>query len=152
MYSLTTPPGPIPTTIQARRQSRPLKQFTIFEPPPIRKFDPNFNADTETYEGSQNFSRAYRFKTARAGPLTVTFEPRYQTCSGTSCIPPRTAHQCARQHRVAAPRRAIPRGLYRSEARRGARRPNPQSGISAPFSLWHSASGSRRFSRPACSR
>ncbi len=42
MYSLTTPPGPIPTTITTDN-SPAVDKFTIFEPPPIRKFDPNFN-------------------------------------------------------------------------------------------------------------
>src|ERR1700677_3884147 len=54
MYSLSTPPGPIPTTIKTI-DSPAVARFTIFEPPPIRKFDPNFNAETETYEGSQTF-------------------------------------------------------------------------------------------------
>jgi thiol:disulfide interchange protein DsbD len=90
LYSLTTPPGPIPTTIKAV-DSPAVARFTIFEPPPVRKFDPNFNADTETYEGAQTFyARVTLAKDATAGPLTVTLEPRYQTCSGTSCIPPRT--------------------------------------------------------------
>src|ERR1700744_2121006 len=90
MYSLTTPPGPIPTTIQIRN-SPAVDKFTILEPPPIRKFDPNFNADTETYEGSQLFfARIQLKKDLKPGPISITFEPRYQTCSGTSCIPPRT--------------------------------------------------------------
>src|ERR1700744_6475656 len=55
MYSLTTPPGPIPTTIEADPDGAAgvIDKFTIFEPPPVRRFDPNFNADTETYEGTQ---------------------------------------------------------------------------------------------------
>src|SRR5438067_2350556 len=42
MYSLTTPPGPIPTTIELDNgagASTVVDRFTIFEPPPIRKFD-----------------------------------------------------------------------------------------------------------------
>jgi thiol:disulfide interchange protein DsbD len=90
MYSLTTPPGPIPTTIQLRN-SPAVDKFTILQPPPIRKFDPNFNADTETYEGSQLFFARIELKRdLKPGPVSITFEPRYQTCSGTSCIPPRT--------------------------------------------------------------
>jgi thiol:disulfide interchange protein len=90
MYSLTTPPGPIPTTIEPDN-SPAIDKFTIFEPPPIRKFDPNFNADTETYEGHQTFlARIQLKKDLQPGPVTITFVPRYQTCSGTSCIPPRT--------------------------------------------------------------
>jgi len=90
MYSLSTPPGPIPTTIEAA-EGAPVQKITIFEPPPIRKFDPSFNADTETYEGTQTFlARIELKKDVQPGPLTLTLEPRYQTCSGTSCIPPRT--------------------------------------------------------------
>ena len=90
MYSLTTPPGPIPTTIKTDN-SPAVDKFTIFEPPPIRKFDPNFNADTETYEGAQTFLASIELKKdLKPGPITITFIPRYQTCSGTSCIPPRT--------------------------------------------------------------
>jgi thiol:disulfide interchange protein len=90
MYSLTTPPGPIPTTIKTDN-SLAVDKFTIFEPPPIRKFDPNFNVDTETYEGSQAFlARIQLKKDLQPGPVAITFVPRYQTCSGTSCIPPRT--------------------------------------------------------------
>ena len=90
MYSLTSPPGPIPTTITSK-SSAAVERFTIFEPPPIRKFDPNFNAETETYEGRQVFLARIQLKKDLApGPVTITFEPRYQTCSGTQCIPPRT--------------------------------------------------------------
>jgi len=90
MYSLTTPPGPIPTTIETNN-SPGVDKVTIFEPPPIRKFDPSFNADTETYEGAQVFyARIQLRKDLQPGKVTITFEPRYQTCSGTSCIPPRT--------------------------------------------------------------
>jgi thiol:disulfide interchange protein len=90
MYSLTTPPGPIPTTISAS-DSPAIEKFTIFQPPAIKKFDPNFNAETETYEGTQVFlARIELKKDLPAGPVNLTFQPRYQTCSGTSCIPPRT--------------------------------------------------------------
>jgi len=85
MYSLTTPPGPIPTTIRTV-DSPAVKSIAVFQPQPIRKFDPNFNAETETYGGSQTFY----VKVDLVQDATVTFEPRYQTCSGTSCIPPRT--------------------------------------------------------------
>src|ERR1700761_5664884 len=46
MYSLTTPPGPIPTTIRTTNNPA-VESVTYFEPPPVRKFDPNFKSDTE---------------------------------------------------------------------------------------------------------
>ena len=90
MYSLTTPPGPIPTTIEVTG-SPAVERVTFFEPPPVRKFDPNFNGDTETYEGTQVFyARIELKKDVAPGPAGISFKARYQTCSGTSCIPPRT--------------------------------------------------------------
>ena len=131
MYSLTTPPGPIPTTIETDN-SPAVDKFTIFEPPPIRKFDPNFNADTETYEGSQTFlARIQLKKDLQPGPVTITFVPRYQTCSGTSCIPPRT-RQVTRypeyRGRCAGGRDQHPFGLHRGEAGRPRRPIGPASG------------------------
>jgi thiol:disulfide interchange protein len=89
MYSLSTPPGPIPTTI-ATVDGAAIANVTFFEPPPIRKFDPNFQADTETYEGKQVFlARIELKKDVAPGDVIIAFRPRYQTCSGTQCIPPR---------------------------------------------------------------
>lgn len=124
MYSLTTPPGPIPTTIKTVN-SPAVDRFTIFEPPPVRQFDPNFNADTETYEGSQHFlARIQLKKDLGPGPVTITLEPRYQTCSGTSCIPPRTREVSASLNVVAgAPAAAIDIPAGYIEAKPGAPRP-----------------------------
>src|SRR5258708_1385155 len=78
--SLPTPPGPTPNTIQAD-SSPAIDTFTIFGPPPVRKFDPNFNAATETYEGAQTFLARIQFKKElQPGPVTIAFKPRYQTC------------------------------------------------------------------------
>jgi len=90
MYSPTTPPGPIPTTFRVV-ESPAVEQMLIFQSQPERKFDPNFNASTETYEGTATFYARIRLKKdVPAGRMGVSVEPRYQTCSGTSCIPPRT--------------------------------------------------------------
>ncbi|MGI8992448.1 MAG: cytochrome c biogenesis protein CcdA [Bryobacteraceae bacterium] len=90
LYSLTTPPGPIPTTIQlADRPS--IERFRILQPKPVRKFDPNFKADTETYEGEADFLLELQVsKNAASGPVEIAASPRYQVCSDTSCIPPVT--------------------------------------------------------------
>jgi len=134
MYSLTTPPGPIPTTIKLTDSSA-VAQITLFEPPPVRKFDPNFNADTETYEGAQTFlARIQLRKDLQPGPLTLTFEPRYQTCSGTQCIPPRTRQVAAMLDVVASAPAAsavIPAGFI--EAKPGAAQTARAS--SAPVSV-----------------
>jgi thiol:disulfide interchange protein len=107
MYSLTTPPGPIPTTIVSK-DSPAVQRFTIFEPPAIRKFDPSFNTDTETYEGSQVFfARIELKKDLQPGPVTISFVSRYQTCSGTQCIPPRTREVTAQLNVVAGAPAAV---------------------------------------------
>ena len=139
MYSLTSPPGPIPTTITLK-DSGTLKgrgavdRFTIFEPPPIRKFDANFNAETETYEGRQVFlARIQLKKDLPPGPVTITFVPRYQTCSGTQCIPPRTREVSASLNIAAsAPAAAIDIPAGYIEAKQDARRPvGPVPGAAA---------------------
>jgi thiol:disulfide interchange protein DsbD len=91
MYSLTTPPGPIPTIIKSLYPDA-VENVTYFEPPPVRQFDPNFQANTETYEGAQVFiAKVELKKDLQPGEVTIGFQPRYQTCSGTQCIPPRTS-------------------------------------------------------------
>ena len=109
-----------------------VAKVTFFEPPPVRKFDPNFQADTETYEGAQIFlARIELKKDLPVGEVTIGFQPRYQTCSGTQCIPPRTADVDA-VLKIVPELRSAPgcdnsSGLYRSKTRSrvpsGLRRP-----------------------------
>ena len=124
MYSLTTPPGPIATTIQVV-ESPAVKSFTVYQPPPLRKFDENFNADTETYEGSQTFY----VRVDLSQNATVIFEPRYQTCSGSSCIPPRTRRVSVAL--TAGKAAAIPAGFI--EVKPGTSSAPQQSGDLIPF-------------------
>jgi len=123
MYSLTTPPGPIPTTIRVGGWSGD-RNVTYFEPPALTKFDPNFNANTETYEGKQIFLARVRLKdSVPAGALNLTFEPRYQTCSGTVCIPPRTRQVAVALNVNAGAKTtaaAIPAGYIEAKPRSGA--------------------------------
>jgi thiol:disulfide interchange protein len=139
MYSLTTPPGPIPTTIVSK-DSPAIAKFTIFEPPAVRKFDPSFNTDTETYEGSQVFfARIELKKDLQPGAVKISFVPRYQTCSGTQCIPPRTREVSAPLNIVAGAPAApaapinIPAGYI--EAKQEARKPVLASGAAADGGL-----------------
>ena len=92
LYSLTTPqPGPIATKIRLRDDGGNFESIRIFQPPPIRKFDPNFNRDTETYEESAIFYLEATLKpSSKEGSLELSALPRYQVCSSTVCIPPVT--------------------------------------------------------------
>ena len=95
LYSPTTPkgtvdnPGPNPTTIQLSDNPAVTSQ-KVYEPKPERKFDPNFNLDTETFEKEAVFWIVTGVKKdAATGPLEVTAEVRYQACDARQCLPPR---------------------------------------------------------------
>src|SRR5579864_8527362 len=89
LYSLSTPAGgPIPTTIRLADNAA-VGGFRIFEPRPKRAFDPNFNLDTETYEGQPAFLIELELgKNANAGSTEVATEVRYQMCNDRLCLPP----------------------------------------------------------------
>ena len=91
LYSPTTPRGgPNPTTIQVT-ENPVVEAFRVFEPPPKRAFDPNFNLDTETYETSAAFLIEIDLKKdAAPGPSEVTAAVRYQACNDRLCLPPQT--------------------------------------------------------------
>jgi len=90
LYSLTTPPGgPIPTT--AKLADNPaVADSRLYQPQPERKFDPNFNLDTETFEKEAVFWIVANLKKdAAAGPLELSAEVRYQSCDDKQCLPPK---------------------------------------------------------------
>jgi len=96
LYSLTTPRGgPIPTTIRLDDNTA-VEAFRVFEPPPKRAFDPNFNLDTETYEGDPAFLIEIQTKKdAAAGSFEIAGAVRYQICDPTRCLPPVTRRATA---------------------------------------------------------
>ena len=89
VYSLTTPKGgPIRTTIGLAEQAA-VKQVQVFQPAPNRKFDPAFQLDTETFEGTTTFLLLVTLAdNAPVGPLDLTATARYQACSDKLCLPP----------------------------------------------------------------
>jgi thiol:disulfide interchange protein len=90
LYSLTTPKGgPIPTTA-GLAENPAVAGSKLYQPKPARKFDPNFNLDTETFEKEAVFwIVADLKKDAAAGPLELTAQVRYQACDDRQCLPPR---------------------------------------------------------------
>jgi thiol:disulfide interchange protein DsbD len=90
LYSLTTPRGgPIPTTA-GLADNLAVESSKLFQPKPERKFDRNFNLDTETFEKEAVFWITPELKKdAPAGPLELTGQVRYQTCDDRQCLPPR---------------------------------------------------------------
>lgn len=89
LYSLTTPPPPKPTKMQAL-EGAPYEVLRIEQPDPNRKVDPNFQTETETFADAVEFTlyaKAIRDIPANSPDLVV--EVRYQACDDTKCLPPR---------------------------------------------------------------
>jgi thiol:disulfide interchange protein DsbD len=90
LYSLTTPKGgPNPTTVNIA-DNPAVASFKIYQPKPERKFDPNFQLDTETYTDEVAILLDIELKKdAAAGPLEITAQTRYQCCTDKICLPPK---------------------------------------------------------------
>ncbi|MBI1896565.1 MAG: thioredoxin family protein [Acidobacteria bacterium] len=90
MYSLSTPKGPIATTITLAENPN-IAALRIYQPQPERKFDPNFGVETETFGKEVTFLLEIALAAnAPSGPLALTAQPRYQACTDKQCLPPRT--------------------------------------------------------------
>lgn len=94
MYSLTTPKpgstgGPTATTIRLADDPA-VAAYEVYFPAPARKFDPNFNLDTETYDKEATFWLKIKLAgDARPGPLGLAAQMRYQLCTDKECLPPK---------------------------------------------------------------
>jgi thiol:disulfide interchange protein len=88
LYSPTTPPGgPIVTTIQIAANPA-VAGFKVYRSQPVRKLDPNFQIDTETYAESAAFLIEVETVAAAKGDAQITANVRYQSCSDVKCLPP----------------------------------------------------------------
>jgi thiol:disulfide interchange protein len=89
LYSLTTPAGgPIPTTA-ALAENPAVKGSKLYQPPPIRQLDKNFNLDTETFERGVDLPLTAELAPDAKGPIELTANVRYQACNDRQCLPPR---------------------------------------------------------------
>jgi thiol:disulfide interchange protein len=90
VYSMTTPPGgPNPTTASIA-ENPAVAGFKIYQAKPVRKLDPNFGIDTETF--SEQYALLFDVELKRdatAGPADITANVRYQSCNDTICLPPK---------------------------------------------------------------
>ena len=88
LYSPTTPAGgPIVTRIRLDDNAG-IASYSLYRPQPVRKLDPNFQIDTETYSGEATFYfEAIASKSASAS-TAVTASVRYQACTDVKCLPP----------------------------------------------------------------
>lgn len=88
LYSPTTPAGgPIVTKIQVGSNPA-IASYNVYRPQPVRKLDPNFGIDTETYTGTATFLIEATTAATAKGASKLEAMARYQACSDTKCLPP----------------------------------------------------------------
>ncbi len=129
MYSMTTPKGgPIVTTI-VLEDNPAVGAWQIYYPPPVKKFDPNFGIEAETYEKESVFRFLIRLKPdASSGPQELVARMRYQLCNEKECLPPRritASAQIVIDPNAPAPPPAQLAGLKRFEPKQELATPQP---------------------------
>jgi thiol:disulfide interchange protein len=90
VYSMTTPPGGPNPTKASIADNPAVAGFKIYQAKPVRKLDPSFGIDTETF--SEQYVLLFDIelkKDAAAGPADITANVRYQSCNDTICLPPK---------------------------------------------------------------
>ncbi len=88
LYSPTTPSGgPIITKINLS-PNRAISAYELYRPEPVRKLDPNFQLDTETYTTGARFLIEVSTAKSATGDAAVEAVVRYQACSDTKCLNP----------------------------------------------------------------
>ena len=165
LYSLTTPPGgPIPTTVSLA-DNPAIDHYKIYQPKPEKKFDPNFQLDTETFGGQAIFLLDIDFKKdAPAGATDVVAQVRYQCCNDRLCLPPKRKTASAsiavdptlKSGTIGSfvpdsySEVKLPSGTATPAPQTLPRPPRPRASVCS--SLPPSPEDSRRYSRPAFSR
>lgn len=88
LYSASSPAG-IPAGFKLGPNAL-VERTRIYQTPPKRAFDPNFNADTETYEGEVTFLLEMDLRRdAPPGQAELPLEARFETCNDQQCVPGR---------------------------------------------------------------
>ncbi len=87
LYSPTTPPGgPIITSVKLN-ESPAVASYQLYRPQPVRKLDPNFQLETETYSDQAVFLFDAT-TTSKTGLSTIQAAVRYQACNDFKCLNP----------------------------------------------------------------
>ncbi len=91
LYSLNQGPPPRATKIALEDGSAFVQEGNLQAPKAKKAFDPNFQVDTETYEGTVNFTIPVRVKAdAASGAQKVAAKVTFQVCNDTTCLRPTT--------------------------------------------------------------
>jgi len=92
MYSPTTPPGGPMITKITLAESTVVESMEIYRPQPVRKMDPNFNIEAETYDKQAVFFLKLKLLgSAAAMPAEVQVNMRYQVRTEKECLPQRAS-------------------------------------------------------------
>jgi thiol:disulfide interchange protein DsbD len=90
VYSMTTPPGGPNPTRAGIADNPAIAGFKVYQAMPVRKLDPSFGIDTETFAGQYVLWLDVELKKdASPGPTDITANVRYQSCNDTICLPPK---------------------------------------------------------------
>ena len=91
-YSITQGAGgPIPMRVTLADGQPFGLADSVRGPRPTRRFDPNFGIDVETYDDTATFALLVRVApNAAVGSHSLSIKARYQACSSSLCLPPRT--------------------------------------------------------------
>lgn len=117
LYSASSATG-IPTSFKLGPETI-VESTRTLQTAPKRAFDPNFNAESETYEDQTVFLVETTLrKDAPAGPADLTIAARFQTCTATVCVPGKWSGTVALRIDPAAPAfpPAIPAGYSEAKA------------------------------------
>ena len=89
LYAPTTPKGgPIPTELTLT-DSPAVEGWTVHQPEPKTKFDPNFQSETQTYNNEVVFLFDLRLsENAELGTTELEANTRYNACNDRLCLPP----------------------------------------------------------------
>lgn len=90
LYSLEQPAGgPVSTTILLPENSDFKIEGKVTTPPPIEKFDPNFEIETKIFKHNAEFNVPLKAVKELSGD-DLAINIRYQVCNNTLCLPPKT--------------------------------------------------------------
>ncbi|MFN0122986.1 MAG: protein-disulfide reductase DsbD family protein [Blastocatellia bacterium] len=91
VYSLAQKKPPIAAELSLAEGSGFSADGKIVVPKAKKAFDPNFQIETETYEGAVTFTIPVKASdTATPGAQKLIAKFRYQACNEEQCLPPRT--------------------------------------------------------------
>ena len=91
LYSLNQGPPPRATKVALEEGGEFLPDGNVSAPPAKKAFDPNFQIETETYEGGVSFSIPIKAKPdAVVGATKASAKVTFQVCNDTTCLRPTT--------------------------------------------------------------